>query len=104
MNNKEGVKHDEDKLRYDLVPATALEEIVKVYNYGANKYGERNWEKGISWNRIFAPIMRHLWAWFAGEDNDKESGLSHLAHAAWGCLALLSYRKTHVEFDDRTGT
>lgn len=47
--------------------------------------------------------MRHLWAWWRGEDTDPESGLSHAAHAAWGCFALLEYARTHPELDDRPG-
>lgn len=97
----EAIKHDDDKLRFDLVPPHALQEVVAVYTMGAKKYGDRNWEQGLAWGRVFGAIMRHLWAWWAGEDNDPESGLSHLAHAAWGCLALLEYQHTHPELDDR---
>jgi len=90
---EEGRKDDAGKLRYDLVPPAALEELVAVYTYGAKKYEDRNWEKGIEQGRIFAAIMRHLWSFWKGEYNDKESGLPHLAHAAWGCFTLLFYNK-----------
>lgn len=101
----EGIKHDDNKLRYDLLPAEALEDVVRVYTYGAKtKYEPRNWQKGLSWCRIFAAIMRHMWAWLRGEDRDPESGLLHPAHAAWGCLALLEYHRTHTELDDRPVT
>ena len=97
------VKYDRDKERYDLVPADALNEIVKVYTYGAKKYGEdRNWEKGLSWGRVFGALMRHSWAFWRGKDTDDESGLPHLAHAGWCVLTLLAYMKTHKEFDDRS--
>lgn len=95
-------KYDAGKLRYDLVPPEAFAEVVKIYNYGAKKYPEpRNWEKGMSWGRLFGAIMRHTWAWWRGEDIDPESGLPHLAHAAWSCIALLHYSKHKKEFDDR---
>jgi hypothetical protein len=98
---KEGVKFDDGKLRYDLVPPYPLNELVKVYTVGAKKYSDRNWEKGMSWGRIFAALMRHCWAFWNGEENDPEDGIHHMAHAAWCCLALIEYGKTHKELDDR---
>lgn len=97
----EGVKYDGEKLRFDLIPAYPLETLADVYTRGAIKYEDRNWEKGMKWSRIFAAIMRHLWAFWRGEDIDKESGQPHVAHAAWGCFALLEYMRVKREFDDR---
>ena len=99
-----GIKHDQDKLRFDLIPVSAIEELARVYTQGAQKYGEYNWNKGLSWSRIFAAIMRHLWAFWRGENNDQETGISHAAHAAWGCFALIEYARTHPELDDRHKT
>ena len=96
-----GVKLDDGKLRFDLFPPAPLEQIAAVYTYGAGKYDDRNWEKGISWGRIFAAIMRHLWKYWRGEWLDPESKLPHLAHAGWGCITLLEYANTHRELDDR---
>lgn len=100
----EGNKYDGDKERYDLIPAGPLNTLAQVYTMGAKKYADRNWEKGIRWGRIFAAIMRHLWAFWRGEDMDPESGLPHPVHAAWGCFTLLEYMNTHRELDDRTTT
>ena len=100
---QEGVKYDKGKLRFDLLPVYPLEALVEVYTFGASKYEDRNWEKGISWSRVFAAMMRHLWAYWRGENNDPESNLPHLAHAAWGCFALLEYSQRRKEFDDRAG-
>ncbi len=36
-----------------------------------------------------------------GEDFDKETGLSHMAHVSWNAMALLSYIKFAPEKDDR---
>jgi len=99
----EGVKYDTGKPRYDLLPPDALEELVGIYTMGAKKYGDRNWESGISYGRVYGAIMRHLWAWWRGQENDDESGCSHLAHAAWGCFALIAYQQRGLEkqLDDR---
>ena len=98
---QEGAKFDTGKTRYDLIDAYALEQLALIYTFGAIKYEDENWRKGISWKRIFGAIMRHLWAFWTGEETDKESGLPHLAHAAWGVFTLLNYTKTKREFDDR---
>jgi len=60
----EGTKHDEGKLRWDLVPWDAFEEVVRVYTHGASKYGDNNW-MGLedAENRYFAALVRHLVAW-----------------------------------------
>jgi hypothetical protein len=97
----ECLKFDGEKLRFDLVPPLPLEQLVKVYGMGAKKYKDHNWRRGLRWSRAFAAIMRHLWAWWKGETHDPESGISHLAHAAWGCFSLMEYEQTHPEFDDR---
>lgn len=98
----EGKKDDEGKVRFDLIPPVPLWEVARVYTHGAKEYEDRNWEKGIKWGRIFAAIMRHLWKWWGGEENDKDSGICHLAHAAWGCLTLLQYVQTHKDYDTRS--
>jgi hypothetical protein len=97
----EGKKFDDGKLPYDLLPGDAIEEIVKVLQFGAVKYGERNWEKGMRWNRPFSALMRHMWAWWKGEEKDPETGLSHLAHAGCCILFLLSYTLRGVGEDNR---
>ena len=99
---KSGVKFDKDKLRYDLIPPDALEELVKVYTYGASKYADRNWEKGMKWGRIYGGIMRHLWKFWSGTNrNPEDDNLYHLAQAAWGCLTLLTYVLREKGEDDR---
>lgn len=101
LKSESAVKGDAGKLRYDLVPAYALEQVVRVYTVGAIKYEDRNWEKGMSWGRIFAALMRHSWSFWRGEENDPEDGIPHMAHASWCCLALVEYGRMRREFDDR---
>ena len=96
-----GIKHDDGKYRYDLYPPEALEGTVAVLTVGAKKYSPRNWELGMSWGRLFAALMRHLWAWWGGEDYDQETHLHHLHHAAC-CLAFLqTYHERGIGTDDR---
>lgn len=97
----EGVKADDGKLPYHLVPGDALEEIVKVLDFGAKKYEAENWRKGMRWSRVWGAMMRHAWAWWRGEDKDPETGLSHLAHLGCGCLFLIWFELHKVGADDR---
>lgn len=97
------IKDDTEKLRYDLIPSYALEELAKVYTYGAKKYAPRNWEKGLKFSRLFSALMRHSWAYWKGEDTDPETGLHHMAHAAFSCLALVHFfrQADSIPLDDR---
>lgn len=97
----EGTKYDQNKVRFDLLPAEFLFGTSEVLTYGAAKYSERNWEKGMSWGRVFAALMRHMWAWWRGEKLDEETKLPHLWHASC-CLAfLVAYEARGVGTDDR---
>lgn len=98
-----GHKYDHDKLPWHLLPSDAVQEIVKVLQFGANKYAPRNWETGMNWSRPFSALMRHMWAWWSGEHKDPETGLSHLAHAGCCILFLLSYELRKIGSDDRPG-
>lgn len=96
------LKYDAGKPRYDLIPAYALLELAKVYEFGVRKYSDRNWEKGLNFGQVFRSIMSHSWAFWRGEEFDEESRLHHMAHAAWNCLALLEYCCTGKGTDDRS--
>jgi hypothetical protein len=103
MLKEEGTKHDKYKPRLDLIPVSAQLEEAEVLAFGAEKYGEHNWRKGMAWSRPYAAALRHLLAWGEGEDLDPESGISHLAHARCNLGFLLEYLKSHPELDDRPG-
>lgn len=96
-----GRKNDDGKVRLDLLPTEALEEIAKVLTFGAKKYAAHNWRKGFVWSRTVAAMLRHLYAWMRGEDKDPESGLSHMAHVGCNVLFLLTFIVTKTGEDDR---
>jgi hypothetical protein len=98
-----GKKYDGGKLRLDLVPFELQEGVAMVLAFGADKYGEHNWKGGIHYSRIFGAVLRHLWAWWRGENLDKESGMPHLWHAACGVGFLCYYTKNGYDqdLDDR---
>ena len=83
---------------YDALP---IMELAKVAGFGATKYSAYNYLKGYPYSWSYSALQRHLHAFWSGEDNDGESGLSHLAHAMWHCGALLSFRLRGLGTDDR---
>lgn len=95
------VRFDTDKDLWSLLPWLALREVAYIFTLGAKKYSDRNWEKGFNYSRVFNSLMRHLTAWWNGEDNDPESSRSHLAHAACNVLFLLHFTLTNTGTDDR---
>lgn len=97
-----GTKFDQDKPRMELLPSVALEEIAKVLTFGAKKYADHNWKKGISFSRLLGAAFRHLTAYIRGEDKDPESGLSHLAHLGCCIMFLLWHEKYRKDLDDRS--
>lgn len=98
----DALRYDSGKPRYDLIPPEGIEALAQVYTAGAVKYAPRNWEKGMTYTRCFASLMRHAWAWMRGQDNDQETGLPHMAHVAWNALAIVTYQQRgFVHLDDR---
>lgn len=97
----EGRKDDGGKARHDLIPPELPDAVAQVLAFGADKYGERNWERGMTWGRPFAAMMRHLWAWWRGEKADPETGFSHLWHAGCCIAFLIAYEQRNAGVDDR---
>lgn len=98
---KVGVRYDQDKLRWDLVPMHLLEGMVKVLMVGMKKYSAHNWRKGLHTTRISNSLQRHLNAYLAGEELDPESGLPHVDHILCNALFLKGQAVEHPEMDDR---
>jgi hypothetical protein len=55
----------------------------------------------MSWGRCFAACMRHLWAFWRGEECDPESGHHHLLHAGCCVMYLYAYAVRKSGNDDR---
>lgn len=97
----DGVKFDEGKVRLELLPPELLLGVGAILTFGAKKYADRNWEKGMDWSRLYGATLRHLVAWESGEECDPESGKSHLWHAACDIAFLMAYEVRGVGNDDR---
>lgn len=89
---------------YALVPVWPVAEVARVYGwatYKIEKYEPNNWRKGFAWSLSISAMMRHLEAWRAGETNNPESGLNHLAHAMFHIFALMEFERLGLGTDDR---
>lgn len=94
---EKGVKEE----RYDLLPWEALAKVARHYGVGAQKYAAHNWRRGYEWSKSYAALMRHLTAFWSGEDIDEETGSPHMAAVVFHALALLTFMDEQPDFDDR---
>ena len=93
----DGIKHDKEKARMDLLPFESLDAISDVLTHGAKKYAPDNWKIVTdAKSRYEAALLRHFSAYKRGESLDPESGLSHLAHMGCNALFLIWLEKKDI--------
>jgi len=85
----------EGKGRYDLISAAAIRRLAGVYERGAAKYADRNWEKGIPISRCIDSALRHTFQYLDGQDDE-----DHLAQAAWNLLACIHFEEKRPDLQD----
>jgi hypothetical protein len=71
------------KGRFDLIPTMALRRLAQVYEKGAVKYGDKNWQKGQPLSRYLDSCLRHVAAAADGQEDE-----DHLFQAVWNLVAL----------------
>jgi hypothetical protein len=86
--------------RFSLIPVGFIWALAEHYGRGAFKYADRNWERGYKWSLSLDAHSRHLSQWLLGEDNDPETGSSHLVAAVWHLIALWFFHKFGKGTDD----
>lgn len=87
--------------RYDLIPIHPLNQLATLYGNGAAKYAAHNFRKGYEWGKSYAAALRHMTAFWNGEDIDPEMQVPHVICAAFHMFALAEFMEFHKEFDDR---
>lgn len=87
--------------QFSAMPWDALLVAAKHFGYGAEKYDAHNYRRGYPWSWSFDALVRHLAAFWQGEDVDAESGSPHLAAVVFHALALLTFQTDHPDMDDR---
>lgn len=84
-----------------FLPPHLLEDTNRVFAFGAKKYEAWGWTKGMPWSVPYECAMRHLAAWYRGEDIDPESGLPHLGHVMCNLVMMTHFVEAFPEHDDR---
>lgn len=116
-DSSQALHYSEGKSGVDQIPVDVLLEWGDVFSYGEKKYARDNWKKGSGWHEFYGSALRHLLAFWAGEDYDdcdggegctpeedfcpKHSRLSHLTQAIWNSGALRYFQLRGLGTDDR---
>lgn len=101
--SEEAARYNKGKLRWHNFPMFLIRPMIEVADYGADKYATFNFIKGAPISQYMDCIKRHLDKFEDPTlpDNDPESGVNHLAHAAWNALVAVYMVQNRPELDDR---
>lgn len=83
------------KGRMDLSPWTAIIELAKHCEEGAEKYGERNVDKGAPQHSLIDSAVRHLAKYLEGWDDE-----DHLRAALWNVAWALQQEVLRPDCQD----
>ena len=90
------------KVSLSYVPSTVLWELAVGMQEGGYKYGRHNYRSiGVRGSVYYDATMRHLMAWWEGEDTDPDSGLSHVTKAIASLVVLRDAMLLNKFVDDR---
>ena len=84
--------------RMDLLPPTAIIELSKHCQKGAEHYGERNVDKGIPQHSLIDSGMRHLFKYLRGDKDE-----NHLVAALWNIAWAVEQDVNKPELNDLPG-
>lgn len=115
LSTKGAARLDAGKAQLELISPVAMVGLAKILTFGAKKYAANNWRKGMNWSRCIGSLKRHLAAFEAGIDLDRDdncegcqrgdclnhTGLYHIDQVLCNAMFLSEYVRTHKELDDR---
>jgi len=96
-------RYNDGKARWGLVHWKSLIPLVQVLEFGAKKYSEWNWSKGLDRKEILESMMRHLTALMDGEEFDSESKLHHIGHIMCNAMFYSYFNVKHEVSEVRKG-
>jgi len=102
-----GSRDNKGKLDLTLCPSELIIGAARGFTHGMDKYCRDNWRlggKNLSVNSVMASLLRHAYKYLDGQNNDYESGLSHLDHIACNVAILLGLENSNTFVDDRFRT
>lgn len=90
------------KAPMSALPANVMAELGVAMLEGAAKYGRHNYRAlGVRASVYYDAAMRHLLAWWEGEDIDADSGLPHITKAMASLVVLRDAMTQGMLTDDR---
>jgi hypothetical protein len=90
------------KVPLHLVPPSAVHYLALAFKDGAAKYGPYNWRaEPVSVSVYIAAAMRHIAAYWDGEDVSQDALVHHLAHVMACCTIILDAHSVGKLNDDR---
>lgn len=105
MNDKQTNPKDAvgaSKPPISTIPAPVLFELGNALFEGHLKYGGHNWRAmGVRASVYYDACFRHIAAWWAGQDIDPDSGMSHITKAIAGLVILRDAMIHGMVNDDR---
>lgn len=104
-NSKDGNPKDAvgiKKVPFSTIPSEVMAEIGLAMMEGARKYGRHNYRVvGVRASVYYDALMRHITAWWEGEDIDPDSGLNHVVKALSSLTVLRDAMINEKLTDDR---
>lgn len=100
------LRYNEGKPDWSLLHFASLIPMIRVLEFGMNKYttrddsgkilvsGRHNWQKGMARHEVLSCLQRHLAALMDGEETDAESGQSHMGHIMCNAMFYCYYSLT----------
>jgi hypothetical protein len=99
------LRYNSDKPQLSQIDPLFLIGLSDLMTISAKKYSKWNYAKGQNLTTVCDSMSRHLLSFLNGENDDKESGKSHLLHIAANCIIAYSTTERHLEkhpeLDDR---
>lgn len=86
------------------VPLEAMAAAAASFEYGAKKYGARNWENGLPWQQMIDSLKRHIEDFENGKDFDdgeKGSDLPQVCMIMASACMLTASVMRNIGEDDR---
>ena len=90
------------KVPFSTIPCRVIAEVGLAMLEGSRKYSRHNYRiAGVRGSVYYDATLRHLMAWYEGEDIDPDSGLSHITKAIAGLVVLRDSMISNNWTDDR---
>lgn len=83
------------KGRFDLISPVGERRLARRYEQGAEKYGDRNWQKGIPIGRCLDSAKRHINQYLEGNNEE-----DHLSAAAWNLFTAMHMEVYNPDMQD----